>query len=343
MSQPVVKEARIEIVDALRGLASLAVCIGHLMICNHALFPSGKLHFLGDLGHYGVEVFFVISGFVIPFSLWRSKYRPGDFLRFVAKRILRIDPPYICGILLVLLLWWLSALVPGYSGEPFQIRVVPLLLHLAYMNAFTGGDWLLTVYWTLAIEFQYYLLLAAIFPLLAHRFPSWRVVALLAMSAMAFLVPRGNLVFHYWFLFLFGIAAFYYRTGQVSRRNLWPLLAFATIGAGLTLGWAPAGVGLCAALAVSFGVLRHPLLSFLGVISYSLYLTHLPIGGRVVNLGARWVHSDIQKLLLIVLGVTVSIASSWVFYRLIERPAHRWSRSIRYRTQGAISTRPADE
>lgn len=73
---------------------------------------------------------------------------------------------------------------------------------------------------------------------------------------------------------------------------------------------------------------RLPLLAWLGGISYSLYLVHVPIGGRVVNLAARLSPSPVQQLLICLLATVVSIGAAWLFWRCIESPSHRWSRQL---------------
>src|ERR1700730_14179989 len=73
-------------IDVLRGLASLLVCWYH--IANRNLIDVGSiLAASGAHGNVGVPIFFVISGFVIPYSLYRGGYRISNFLRFVTKRI----------------------------------------------------------------------------------------------------------------------------------------------------------------------------------------------------------------------------------------------------------------
>jgi len=66
----------------------------------------------------------------------------------------------------------------------------------------------------------------------------------------------------------------------------------------------------------------------MGMISYSFYLLQVPIGMRVINLGARFVNGYWSGLLLFWLAFAVTIFVSWLFYILIERPSHRWSRKV---------------
>src|SRR4051812_48063500 len=156
---------RIEILDMLRGLAALSVCFHHFS----AVLNPGMLRNAGYYGQLGVQVFFVISGFIIPYSLIKSGYKLGDYPTFVAKRIVRLDPPYIVTLLLIVGLGVFSWYFPFQSGERFQVTWVQFLLHFGYINTFFGYPWLNDVFWTLAIEFQYYLLMGLIFPLLFSR------------------------------------------------------------------------------------------------------------------------------------------------------------------------------
>src|SRR4051812_47773396 len=103
----------------MRGLASFAVCWYHVTHGNAAFLSPGVLKSSGSYGWLGVEVFFVISGFVIPYALQGSKYRIRDCGTFLLKRVVRLDPPYFATICVILVLGYLSAKTPGFAGEPF--------------------------------------------------------------------------------------------------------------------------------------------------------------------------------------------------------------------------------
>ncbi|HEY0172641.1 MAG TPA: acyltransferase family protein, partial [Pyrinomonadaceae bacterium] len=128
------KGGRVGTVDAMRGLASLAVCWFHLTNGNPNFLSDGLLKASGAHGWLGVEAFFVISGFVIPYSLYRTGYRLNDYPRFLYKRIVRLDPPYLLSIALILLVGYLATLAPGFNGVPFQPSAKQILLHLGYLN-----------------------------------------------------------------------------------------------------------------------------------------------------------------------------------------------------------------
>src|SRR5260370_8240235 len=152
---------RIDSLDVLRGLAALAVCWKHLT--DSFVLPR-SLQLSGTYGWLGVEIFFVISGFVIPYTLYKSGYQVGQYFTFVWKRIVRLEPPYLLSIFFVLIVGHLAARAPGYQGAPYHPSTTQILLHLGYLNQFAHYDWLNSVYCTLAIAFQYYLALLLLFP-----------------------------------------------------------------------------------------------------------------------------------------------------------------------------------
>jgi peptidoglycan/LPS O-acetylase OafA/YrhL len=328
------KPARVEILDPLRGLAALSVSWFHFT--NGSSYVStGWLRASGTYGWLGVEAFFVISGFVIPYSLLGGGYEPRrHFGRFLLKRLTRLEPPYLLSIVLVIALAYLSARTPGFAGSPPDYSAPQLLLHLGYLNTFFGYRWLNPVYWTLGIEFQYYLFVALIFPFLTTERRVVRVAALAAMLAAALLVRTEMLVFHFLGLFALGMVAFQHHAGLLRRRTFLAAVLVATVVTAFSLGTAHALVGGTTALVIAFvpmprrSVMR--VLVLLGGISYSMYLLHTTIGGRVINLASRWGAGLPRELLALASAVAVTIVASLIFNRLVEWPAQRLSLRIRY-------------
>lgn len=319
------------IIEPLRGLAAFAVAWFHFT--NGAgLLREGWLKSSGKYGWLGVEVFFVISGFIIPYSLYRAGYRfPEHMGRFILKRIIRLDPPYIVAIVATISLGYLSAASPWFRGSPPQIEWITLALHLGYLNAFFGFPWVIPAFWTLAIEFQFYLLISITFPVLASTSRLSRTMMLALFLGLPFLIPAETIVFRHLGLFALGIVTFQKHCGLISRRAFFVYLPIAALVAALSLGAMGAIAGLMAAWAIAF--LKIPSwtpLTWLGVVSYSLYLLHVPIGGRAVNLGSRWAHDTPSQVVVLLLAVAVSLAASYLMYRLVEVPAKRFSSSLRY-------------
>lgn len=321
---------RIAIVETIRGLAALAVCLFH--------FTKGNVQFLGNAQWYqkiathgwiGVEAFFVLSGFIIPYSLVKSGYRLNRFLRFFGKRCLRIEPPYLVSIALVLLLGYVGSKVPGYRGEPFQLNWPEIWSHIAYLPKHLGYDWILPVYWSLEAEFHFYILIGLSLPFLWKT--PWHLVAGMVIAlAAGFVIPLS--VFSYAPLFVMGIAVCAYKTGRISREMFWGLLIL-SVGVSFLRGQEPIMpiTGLVTALAIVFLDYTSPVTAFLGKISYSLYLIHVPIGGRIINLGGRFADSAWKVWALMLVALIVTLVASWIFYRLVEWPAQKLSKRIDYR------------
>lgn len=332
---------RLSSVDTLRGLAALAVCWYHM---TNGYGADSAVRRSGDFGWLGVEVFFVISGFILPYALLRSSYSVRcHWMTFVWKRMIRLEPPYLVAVLLALGLWHLSSRVPGFAGQmPPDLLSPQVLLHLGYLNGFAGYDWLIPVFWTLAIELQFYLLIAFAFPLVAARSQAVRGATAMAF-ACAFLANDSNvLVTRYLGLFLLGIAAFQYRCKLAGPYYLAGALALATWSVLVVHGIPAAGIALATALilACNMALDRSRALTRLGTLSYSLYLVHIPVGGRVVNLGKRYLDSEAGHLLLSLAATATSIAAAYCLYRLVERPAQAWAAKIRFSAPAIGLERP---
>lgn len=299
----------------------------------------------GSGGWLGVEVFFVISGFVLPYAMWRGRYRLRDYGRFLVKRLIRLEPPYLVALMLTIGLWIASAATPWFAGEPFVFEWPHFLVHFAYLNAFFDYAWYNSVFWTLAIEFQFYLVIALLFPLVVHPRLTIRIALPIALAAVALIPTRSSLVFYYLTLFALGISTAQYYVGVMPRKAYVPIfvvLAIASL-ATLTVHQAVVGIGTAAFIAVfarageSSAVGRlfawRPLV-WMGMISYSVYLLHLPIGGRVVNIGARLTDGLVGQIGVLAVALLVSVAASYAMYKLVEWPSQRLSSSVRYKSTG---------
>jgi peptidoglycan/LPS O-acetylase OafA/YrhL len=330
----------LSVIDPLRGIAALSVAWFHFT--NGGLDSAGGwLRTSGKYGWLGVEVFFVVSGFIIPYSLWRGGYVwPRDFGRFLLKRWVRLDPPYWVAIALALGLWHLSALTPGFAGRPPEWNPGQLAAHLGYLNAFIGYPWIIPVFWTLAVEVQFYLLVGLIFPLLTSASGTIRTLTTLAV-AVASLFPAGPLgVFPNGALFALGIVAFHWHAGWTSTRTAVALITCLALVSGYVAEPIVGMVGGMTAGTIAFVRLRSSVLSWFGTISFSLYLVHVPIGGKVVNLGARYAHHPVSEFGVAVAAVLVSVFAAWVMYLLVERPMQRLSSKIKYSPPESQQSQP---
>ena len=312
--------------DPLRGLAALAVAVFHFT--NNGWLPDGHwLEGFGFHGHHGVQTFLVISGFVVPYAMWLGGYSLKNFAPFMARRLVRIYPPYLASAVFIATT---SYFAPAPGSHPFT--AVDYASHLLFLNELLGRPWLMDIYWTLALEVQFYLLAALLWPLLASR-KTWHFTsAAVAAIAIGFVWDRDHCLPRLITFFLLGLALFRQHTA-IDK----PLAsaAFFTAFAG-AIWWKDGSVALVAALLPVIAKFAIHTVSkparFLGKISYSLYLFHLLAGASFLSALAPHVITPAWRNAMIAPALAVSVLAAWLAYRLIEAPAIRWSKNFPYHT-----------
>ncbi|MFO1066200.1 MAG: acyltransferase [Pirellulales bacterium] len=332
-SQTNATKNRVVILDPLRGAAALAVCFFHFGAGNGALLPAhDPFRQISAFGSLGVEVFFVISGFVVPLTVQSERGSKVSRTGFLIKRLKRLHPPYLISILVLLAANHFASLFPGFRGPKPEINAGELAAHLAYLNGVLGYDWLNPVYWTLGIEFQYYLVVTTCLPLFAHPKREVRIGTILVHGLMNALFPLPGYYVLHW-LPLFGLGSLSLEV--VKHGAPWvPVLIFQSLLAfafGWHAGWLPAVVGLTTAIGISAsGKLQsvgpfQPL-TWVGLISYSVYLLHIPLGSKIINLSTRLNLPTPVIYLAPAIAVAVSLVAGYIFWRMVETPAQNWSR-----------------
>lgn len=223
--------ARLAWLDALRGLAALCVVFDH--------FSTWELHrahnivySVFDPGLYGVLVFFMISGYIVPASLERK----GSIRGFWVSRLFRLFPLFVfavAGTLLLHVVGWASlrGAQNNATGSVFA--------HLFMLDDVLGGTNVIVVLWTLSYEMVFYLLLTALFTVGQHR-RSARLAAGFAAGALLL----GGLLPTMW---LSGSSLGVTRVALAADLLIMGGLAVAVVSRGLprTLGaWLAAATGL---------------------------------------------------------------------------------------------------
>lgn len=328
------RDARIPVVDQLRGLAAASVAWFHLTNGY-----DGWVAASGAWGWLGVEAFFVISGFVIPYALSHlaKPYQISDFPGFMARRIVRLEPPYLASIALVIVLDLVAASTPMFRGAVPDFQPLQVGAHLFYLIPLTDFSWIQPVYWTLAYEFVFYVTIGLLFPFVGAqgRRHMGRSAAVLVIALVAI-----GVVSHLLALFIMGFVV--HRRLTARDDQSWTLVLIAAAAAAMIAqGAVPeALVGVLTALIILFHKAIPAIsgrvgamLTGLGAISYSLYLVHVPIGGKVVNLGRRFVDGDLPELALSLVALALSLVVAAMFWRFIEQPATAAARRLRFRTR----------
>ena len=142
--------------DAVRGVAVLLV-----LIHNTDIYPSLHLGLIASNGWMGVDLFFVLSGFLITGILVDTKKSEGYFKNFYARRCLRIWPLYYSALLFMFVI--VPALRPSEAPTIFSARSAPWWAFPLFVQNFlipipTMATGLLGVTWSLAVEEQFYLI-----------------------------------------------------------------------------------------------------------------------------------------------------------------------------------------
>jgi peptidoglycan/LPS O-acetylase OafA/YrhL len=320
---------RLLVVEYLRGIASLSVAWFHLTNSYKDSWVASS----GSYGWLGVEIFFVISGFVIPYSIWKvhPNYSIKLFPQFLARRILRLEPPYLVSLALVILLHYISSSFPWFRGETPSYDFLQIASHVFYLVPLTGYDWVQPVYWSLAYEFVFYVSIGLTYWLVSGARNT--VICLTASTVLASAVLLEQLPSRM-LLFVIGVTLFRNAVGFQDSRIGISVIAICSFIIGCTGGPEIALTGLVAAAAIYWGM-RFEVrgnagnaLLLCGAISYSLYLVHVPIGGRVVNLGRRLVDGPVQELFLSLFALAVALGFATIFYIVVEKPFVRRSRRL---------------
>lgn len=357
---------RFQLIDGLRGIAATMVMVYHFHFALKDEVADWLPDFVGSLfglGWSGVEVFFVLSGFVIAFSVGARRITPGYVGRFALRRSLRLDPPYWASIALAI---GLTAL--GNHLYPDVAKALPgagvVLAHLVYLQGLLDLGHIVDVYWSLCLEIQFYLIfviaLAVVQGLgrtttarMTRSVVFYAVFGALAVASVAIALgwweaPVTGLFTSRWYLFFLGAMTWWAQGGTVSSllfRAYW----LALFAAQAVAGWhVPTCVGLAASALIHAAYHRGFLATglsgrgwqFLGRISYSLYLVHPIVGWRAISVGKRWLGPDPTPLACVGLflgGIAVSLVASTIFYRLLERPAMRLSRRVRLNAVSAAT------
>ncbi|MEO6775066.1 MAG: acyltransferase [Kofleriaceae bacterium] len=361
MAAPASSNERIEFIQALRGIAALAVVMFHvrIWIAGPAFLDIGPRLF--ENGAAGVDLFFVISGFIMVHTTWEARGGIRNAARFFAKRFARIWPVYVVAALAFVLAtgeahkWFATSdglatygkslvFYPGKHGPPFF--------------GWTPNG----VGWTLNYEIWFYVLFAVAmlagrrrWYLLCGLFVAFLIVIPYAytgtVSANAYfsydMVPSllnllGNSMV--WeFLAGCAIGAIYKSGFRIQSREflgtfavlavtatIWQQLSMEWNRQGLT-GWGPMMMILVLALALydkRSPIRVHPWLLWLGDISFSLYLWH-----RVAQLGILRLlpeaHPSLHGGFGFVIGTTVvALVLAHFSYRYLElglsKHVRRW-------------------
>lgn len=361
--------------DQLRAVAALCVLIVHLLgmywlgrevVAAHIFAPvlqgaSAKslaaisfTYF--NFGPFGVALFFLVSGFVIPFSVTKATR-----LRFLAARALRIYPTYAACLAIGLLAVWLSS---RFWHLPFGWEAKQVLQNVLLVHNLAGTDSIDMVNWSLAVEIKFYLiacLLAVpiargrVLPLLGASFAVALVIAGIAYGipdgtvSLSFVTVRVDQLAHdllFVPFMLIGTMFSYRYRGLISRAQLlisasalfaiflasWPLTILKSFFSAVPINYFYALAVF--ALAYAWRDRFRPVwwVDWLASISYPLYALHTLIGYSAMRfLGAV----GVTYYLAFVLATVIAVGLAYMVHLLVELPAQDMGKRVMSRGHAA--------
>lgn len=333
-------------IDALRFIAAMMV------VLFHWAFRGGARHkYMADVyppllpaaeyGYLGVQLFFMISGFVILMSAQGRSPR-----EFLVSRAVRLYPAFwaCCTV---------TALAVVLFADPrFKVGLGQYLLNMTLLSDFLPHEVRPVdgAYWSLYVEIRFYLFVALIVTFGWLRHAERLLWLWLGLAALLQLAPHSRpadwLLAPYAALFVGGACCFLIHQQGLSKRLLL-LLAASFVLAGyvsaaeaihMSQRFAPYRISpIVAVLAIALfylvmlavatrgiAVLRHPRALALGTLTYPLYLLHENVGYMVFN---RF-DGTVPHGLLFVLAIAGALLLSWVVHRGVERPLGPWLKAL---------------
>ncbi|WP_330320593.1 acyltransferase [Streptomyces clavifer] len=342
-SPPAPRHSRMRALDGLRLLAALMVAAYHYGGRGGDItaawgsspavqFPTAHTWFA--YGPLGVQIFFVISGFVICMSGWGR-----SLSSFFVSRVARLMPAYWAAVVLVTLVFALP--VVAYEA----VSPSDALVNLTLLQQPLGADRVLGVCWTLWAEIRFYALFAlfVVLPGANRR----RIVLFCAVWTLAAALTKASgepfldvlLMPEHAPFFVGGIGLY------LVHRDRRDAVAWGIVGVSWLLGqhhavadlWHPAGqdafsyrssaviilivtAGFAVVAAIALGALHRvdwPWLTVAGALTYPFYLVHEHLGWVVVGVLHRTL--GVPAALTAVLTVGAMLALAWLLHRYVER------------------------
>jgi peptidoglycan/LPS O-acetylase OafA/YrhL len=312
-------------IDLLRGMAAIVVAFFHFT--DFFLPKTNLLNWSSRYGYLGVEAFFVISGMVVPLSLAQRGYSLRQFGSVFLKRIIRIEPAYWASIALMLskdtiISLYYTGHFPGHSNWN-------IFLHIFHANAICFEPWIRGIYWTLAIDWQFYLLVCLTFSILNRREWWFRYPIYAAFAYAHFYGPYEWLPYHIT-PFGAGFILFHYYRGYIDDRELAIVLP-----AMLLMHYRGFDITHCLATTLSCGIILFiknvpNLGKFLGKISYSFYLTHILTGWALLSGLSMQTNNEMLMTIGIFIAIAFSFVCAYFFYNLVEKPTLKWAKKVKF-------------
>jgi peptidoglycan/LPS O-acetylase OafA/YrhL len=309
---------RIIELDSLRGIAALAVVFYHYTTRFDAKFQTtvitDRISF--PYGHYGVELFFIISGFVI-FMTVKNEMKPQIFLK---KRAARLFPVFWLSMLFTTLM------VTILEMDALKVNFQEFIINLSMLPSAFNVKSVDGVYWTLKIEWFFYFTI--LFLLILRRLDKINYISLFLIVSIVVISVfyKVHPYFYYTLLFISGVN--FYHIWKNQARIINHVMILSLILVSVISGKLELIIVSCLLVVTMYLLVNNKLkflkikpLLFFGKISYVLYLIHQNFGH---SLQIRFIEQGYNNLvILILLPFSLSVFFSWLITYYFEIPVAR--------------------
>ncbi|AYG47522.1 acyltransferase [Pseudomonas sp. Leaf58] len=346
---------RIIFANQLRGIGALSVLVSHYIgifwlahpeisklmgVPELLTFPSlpDALKLLSEycivFGQFGVGVFFIVSGLVIPISLKNVSWQD-----FILRRAIRIYPVYIVGFCIVILSIYLLS---RYAGSDFKYTPGEIFAHFGVITRGPlGVDRIDGISWTLEVEIYFYLIMLATAKLLLRNGIKETIAASLLVSFIAFLVMHNNkyllgVQIGSGLMLLLGVAFYKFINNKISKKEfillqailcaLIPITWFC--GTGITkytqhwvYGYLLAIFTFNACFYLKDKIKDNAFLSHLADISYPIYVVHALFGYSIMYVA---LDNGLGVYSSICAAVISAYVASLALHIFVEKPTMLW-------------------
>lgn len=333
-------------ITGLRAYSALGVFLVHVVAGTGALDNLPFLKQVCEFGRFGVISFFVISAFTICMSVDNAK--EFSFKQYILRRFLRIAPMYYVVLLICF------CFTDGISNQ-FEVKMdfYNLFMHLTFLNLFDArhANNILAVEATVPIEFAYYLVIPFAFQYFKGEKSQWLMYPLLVFTFlisvyslklfMNFYNPIAPNISNHWsvekYLFTFTIGVFTYIIWKV-KLQIFPTKSFILLAHFFLLAyiirqdfektemifsiWVVLLIFICASKSwLSQFLFENKIIDYIGKISYSIYLIHVPI---IILLREYIQNTGLVGLV----AITITLFLSSLSYKFIEKPFIKLSKKL---------------
>ncbi|MBW4890089.1 acyltransferase [Mucilaginibacter sp. HMF5004] len=310
--------------DALRGIAAMIVVLHHfLFIYNNEFGHQFKAPQIFEHGYFGVELFFLISGFVIFYTLSKTT----SIKDFLLKRAIRLYPTFWICLIITFCLITIFPLSPSRNTN-----IKEALVSLTMFNGLFKIKSVDPSYWTLLVEWFFYLVMATSMFFFktkqnAFYYFLWAWLLLILFYNLVHKIPFAGAVFNlrYGSFFISGICFYHIYISKQQVIKYWMLLLFSFIVGIIALSdlnyvtIALTIVYLVFLLTIhfQFKFLSGKVFIFFGEISYALYLIHQNVGFIIMQ---KLEHFGIVSFWKVIITLAIVIGLATLITRKLEKP-----------------------